>query len=206
MPPMKTAPVARILTGLIMAGLPGLTLAQTACPTAADLTRGILLEYSTGGHEVYRPVAEGVVVVNGVDQAGRLYRLELAQGAMLLLYEDVIDGVPDPMTRLRYDYGLPPAQMPVPVPGGGWSSDVTVDDGRRGYDEPQTVTWGKTRTVSIGSCSYQAFDITIAYETADKYLERLTYIAALGLGFLTYREAEGTEPETITATAIRVAK
>ena len=111
-------------------------------------------------------------------------------------------------STIPYDYGIEDTGLPVPVPvpGGGWQTDVTVIDGGGDYDEPQTVTWGKARTVSIGSCSYQAFDVTIAYATDDNYLERLTYIAALGLGYLVYREAEGTEPETISATAIRVAK
>ena len=40
-------------------------LAQTGCPTAADRDRGIRLDFSTGGSEVYRPAAAGVVTVNG---------------------------------------------------------------------------------------------------------------------------------------------
>ena len=181
-------------------------LAQTGCPTAADRDRGIRLDFSTGGSEVYRPAAAGVVTVNGVDNDGGGYRFELAHGAMLLVYEDVIDGAPDPSTRARYDYGLTPAQMPVPVPGGTWASDVTVTAGTEVYDEAQSMIWGKRQTVTIGDCAYQGFDVRISYDTASNYVENLMYLPDLGFGYLVWKESDGSPRDLLSVTSIRVAK
>lgn len=181
-------------------------LAQTGCPTGADLDRGIEFTFSTGSVEVYRRTAAGVVAVNGVGPDGQIYRMELAHGAQVLLYENIVNGVPEPGSRVVYDYGLPPAQIPEPVSGENWQAEATVTASGGSYVEAQTRTTGKPQNVVVAGCAYAGFDVLIAYATDDHYTENLRYLPALGLGYLLWKKTDGNSREVVSALAIRVAK
>jgi hypothetical protein len=190
------------LTVLLLTPLPAL--AQQACPTAADLDRGIRVTFADGGVETYRNAGPGVVHVVAVETDGSGAEMDLGQGIHLLSWQATSSGVADPSTRQDYNYnGVAPADLPRPSPGGkGWSSPVTVTAPDGTYDEPQRHSYGPLTAVTVGQCSYQSIEVTISYATQDNYREMVRYIPDLGLGWLEWNEADGMERLPVAATAI----
>jgi len=185
---------------------PGAVLAQAACPTAQDLARGIRIDFADGSSETFRDQGAGVVTVQGVDVEGFGYVMELGKGIHLLSYAPMTDGVIDEGARLDYDYGLAIADMPVPEPGGRWSTSVTVTDSMGPRSEPQSHAWGTLGSVDIGGCRYDMIEALIAYKTADNYVESVLYLPALGIGYLLWNESSQTERFPVEAVAISVAR
>lgn len=191
------------LVAALCAILPaGAALAQTGCPTAADLDRGISIEFPDGGSETYRRTAPGLVSAVGREANGSTYTMALAQGFHLLFWE----ASDDPSSRVSYDYGVAPQAMPVPTAGGRWRTAVTVtaSDGTR--QEPQTHAYGALVPVTIGNCTYQSIEGVIAYATTDNYVESVIYLPELGFGYLLWNEADDMARSPIAPVAIRAGK
>jgi hypothetical protein len=177
--------------------------AQTACPVAADLARGIRIDFADGGSETYRSAAvPGMVEVTGRDPDGATYRMQLGGGFHLLRWE--VPG--DTASVIDYDYGLTPDQMPLPQPGASWHTEVRVRavDGPR--DEAQDHRYGKTTQVTIGACTYTAVEAVIAYETSDNYIESVTWLPELGLGYLLWNESTDYSRNPVPAVGISAGK
>jgi hypothetical protein len=174
--------------------------AQNACPTAADRAAGIRVAFEDGSAEVFRsgPVL-AVTIVDGTDPDGSSYRMELAQGTHLLIYENVIDGRPDRSSRVTYDYGMPPAEMPVPAPGGRWQSAVTVTSSEGTDSEAQTHAYDLLDTIDIAGCVYDVISVLIAYDTPDAYIENLHYLPELDISYLVWSETEDKPREPVQA-------
>jgi len=177
--------------------------AQTACPVAADLARGIRIDFADGGSETYRSAATpGVVDVTGHDPDGSTYMMQLAGGFHLLRWE--VPG--DVSSVIAYDYGLPPAQMPLPQPGASWYTEVHVTAAEGPREEPQDHRYGKTTQVTIGGCTYTAVEAVIAYATSDNYVESVTWLPELGLGYLLWNESTDYTRSPVPATGISAGK
>lgn len=191
--------------GLVVALQAGVALAQAGCPTAADLARGIRVDFADGSYEVYRDAGAGVVVVQGEDVEGYGYQMELGQGIHLLTYANVMDGAVDATSQISYDYGRAASELPLPEAGGRWSSAVTVNDQYGERSEPQTHQWSQVATVDIGGCSYDMIEALIGYKTGDGYRESVEYLPALGLGYLVWNESDTMERNPVRPVSIRVA-
>lgn len=181
--------------------------AQSACPTLADRATGISVSFEDGSTEVFRPGNDpAVTIVDGVDTDGFAYRMELIHGTHLLVYENVVDGRPDPASRVSYDYGMAPSAMPVPVPGGRWKADVTATavDGPR--PEAQVQAYDVAVSVDIGGCTYDRIEVLIAYDTTDFYTESVHYLPALDIGFLVWSETVDSPRVSVLPVAIARAK
>lgn len=178
--------------------------AQTACPTAADLGRGIRFDFSDGSHEIYRNRGPGVTAVTGFNANGSSYEMELGQGTHLLMYQSVSNGMADAASRITYDYGLQVGAMPVPVPGSGWSAPVTATASEGPRSEPQKQSYGALTTISIGDCTYDMIPVTIAYSTSDHYVEGIEYLPGLGVGYLVWNETDAAPRVPVPATRISV--
>ena len=149
--------------------------AQTACPVAGDLARGIRIDFADGGSETFRSAATpGLVDVTGRDPDGAPYTMQLGGGFHLIRWE--VPG--DASSIINYDYGLPPAQLPLPQPGATWRSEVHVTAPEGAREEPQDHRYGKTTQVTIGGCTYTAVEAVIAYATMDNYVESVTWLPA----------------------------
>lgn len=178
---MKTASCATLLS---------LILAQPAlaeeCPTRADLAQtGIRFDIEGGEWEVFRAFGDGVVssLYHGAD-TGEPLRVLLGQGVYLLETADLKGGTPDPATRYTYSYPMPPAEMPLPTPGGRFAvSAAVMGDGdlRR---EDQAYTFGPEIQATFGTCSYRAMEITITYDGDDSTRDTLLYLPDLGISYL----------------------
>jgi hypothetical protein len=168
----------------------GAALAQAGCPTAADLARGITLDFADGSFETFRDPGTGLVTVDGTDADGYGYIMELGRGIHLVSYANATNGIADADSRIDYDYGIGVMDLPLPEAGGRWASAVTVSDSFGDRSEPQTHVWGQTSVVDIGGCSYDAIEALIAYKTGDGYRESVEYIPALGIGYLVWNESD----------------
>ncbi len=178
-------------------------LAQTSCPTAADLARGIQLTYDDGTVEVYRSTDRaGVIDVYGEDPFGYAYRMLIAHGTHLLMYEEVVNGASDPNSRQTYDYGVSVANMPVPFPGGRWAVDVIATTVEGPRSETQVQAYDAIVTQRIGPCRYDRIEAVIAYDTADDYIEGIHFLPELGLGYLVWSESYGATAMDLTPVAI----
>ena len=180
--------------------------AQDGCATAADLARGVTLDFDDATSEVYRAAGPGIQTVEGRDDAGAYYGLRIAQGTHLLEYFDIVDGQPDAGSRQEYDYGTAPADLPVPTPGGRFSAEVTVaaSDGVR--TEAQTQAYVAGEPLAVGGCTYDTVQAVIAYDTTDNYIESVSYLPELGIGYLVWNESDGVRSEDTIVTAIRTGK
>lgn len=177
-------------------------MAQTGCPVAADLTRGITIGFADGSSEVFRQAAPGIVMVTGTAADGTGYVMQLGQGLHLLQWAP--QGDPD--GRVSYDYGMPPAVLPLPQPGGGWSVPARVSDIGGARAETQTHSYGAAQMLMIGTCGYEMIEATIAYDTGDNYVESIVYLPDLGLSYLQWNESDDYARDLVPAVSIRSGK
>ena len=165
--------------------------AQTGgCATAANLSSGINLDFSDGITEVYRRLSPGIASVTGLEGAEQIYRLEIAQGTHLLDYIEVSGGQPVEASHQVYDYGMAPQSLPVPTPGQRFNPvvQVTASDGVR--TEAQAQAYVETDPIVLGACTYRAIEAVIAYDTPDNYIESITYLPDLEIGFLHWSQTD----------------
>jgi hypothetical protein len=184
------------LTGIAVAVLAvqaGAVLAQAGCPTAADLARGIRIDFADGSYETFRDAGAGLITVDGLDADGYGYFMELGRGLHLVTYANATDGTVDPTSQIDYDYGIALQDLPLPQAGGRWSSPVTVRDSYGTRSEPQTHDWGPTTVIDIGGCSYDMIEAVISYKTDDGYRESVEFLPALGIGYLVWNESATME-------------
>jgi len=178
--------------------------AQVGCPRAEDARRPIVIDYADGLREEFRSRGEGVWQFTGYDAGEMIYRGELAQGVYLLGIADVFDGRPDPNSRVIYDYGQPPAALPVPSEGKRWHSDVKLTAGADSWREAQWHAYGALTEVDIGGCVYDMLPLLIAYDTGDGYNELIHYLPELGFGYLSDSFSDDYEGGVIDA--VRIAR
>lgn len=197
---------ASILSLGVVAGS-GAVHAQAGCPTADDLAQGITITFADGTVETHRAAREpGVTEVLGSDGAGFEYRMRLAHGTHLLMYEELVNGRPDPETRQTYEYGVAVVQMPVPEPGGRWVVDVRVTSAEGERTEQQMQAYDAMTTEVIGGCSYGRIEAVIAYDTSDFYIEGIHFLPELELGYLAWSESNGEPSMDLTPVSISVAR
>lgn len=174
---------------LLLALLATPAVAQTRCPTAADLATGIRVLFEDGSAETFRLGGPGLVEVAGREPDGARYRLSLAHGHHLLSFQAVAeDGTPDPASLVTYDYGRPPSDLPLPEPLGRFSSDVTVTDAGGPRQEPQMQAFGPLTAVTLGGCAFDAVEAAVAYDTPEGYTEGLLWLPGLGISILTWQQ------------------
>lgn len=186
--------------------VPMMGAAQNACPGPADRTKPIRIVFADDTVEVYRRQSGPVTRIEGFDGATLTYTIEVVHGTHMLSYEAIVDGVPDRASRIDYDYGLELSAMQVPSPGGRWQVNAVFTDMDGSYPEAQAQAYGLLRTVQIGACTYDAFDVYIAYDSADAYMETLIYLPALELAYLYSSQTADDPGVPVPPIAIGVAK
>jgi hypothetical protein len=173
--------------------------AQDACPTASDLANGITFDLTGTETETYRDAGNGVVEVIYSDGEGFQTRTLLGQGAYLLEIVDLENGTPVPDTRTTYAHIFPPAEMPKPQPEMVWASQVTTTGDGFGQ-ELHDHRGGVLSTITVGTCRYDTFRLTVTYDDADNTIDTLQYLPELGFALLVgvaYNEEDGTRVEDV---------
>lgn len=183
----------------VMAALASPVAAQTGCPVAADLAGGIRIDYDDGLSEVHVATAPDRVFVKGYDGGSPVHVMELAQGTHLLTFV-----VPDdPASLQTYDYGMQPAELPVPVAGGRWNVDVRATLDGQTRIETQSQVYNTETAVTIGDCRYRAIPVMIAYDTPDSYIELIHFLPDLGISYLVWsQDTQAGQTDPIAALRI----
>lgn len=179
--------------------------AQGACPGPQDRGRAIAVEFQSGLVEVHRTEDGQIWSIEAFEAGVPIYRLEVAHGTHLLSFVEIVDGKPDPASRVTYDYGRPVSQLPVPEPSGRFEVDVFVTDGGGSGREGQMQAYGAMTEVTIGECRYDMIPVLIAYATEDMYVEQINYLPELGIGYLVDSQTADDPGGPIPAVAIRIA-
>lgn len=195
----------RILALLL---LPGVATAQGACPVAEDLSRGIRVTFDDGGTQSFRRAGEpGVVRIAGRAWDGSAYRMEVGQGLYVLTYVYLgADGMPDEASRVSYDYGMAPAELPVPAPGGRFQAVATMTDATGVFAQAISQAAGEVERREIGGCSYDVLPLGIAYDTVNAYTEGLDYLPELGIALLRWQEGSDIPRHDAAPVSIAVGK
>lgn len=176
-------------------------LAQEGCPTAADLDAGVRLTYPDGRIEVVRRSAqphileiEGAEPVNESYSRNR-YRVELAHGTYFLSGVEQVAGSSEWILASVTDYGRPSETLPQPKAEAQVSLEATSTDTSGSTEVSPVYSFGDLHAVRLGGCVYEAFDISVYYDSADDLVESGVFLPAVGTWILTRRGNE-TEGET----------
>lgn len=164
----------RLLIPALALVLPAAAAAQQVCATSADLAEGIVVTYDHGGVDTFAadPLTPGAVRWQGEYQGIHLGTTVLAQGYIYL------SAIGPNGQEVRYDYGILPADLPVPVPGGAWEAVATVSSGGVESTERQIHSYGREGTLTLGACTWTLIPVGIDYPD---YREDLLWFPDLGL-------------------------
>lgn len=170
--------LAMLATMAALSAAPG---AARACPTAADLDRGIRFQVDDTATEVFRRLS-GTRVQSDYGGDGFVSRTILVKGLYLAELVDVEDGAPVPRTRTTY--GLPDASdLSEPVPGESFRVSVRSDGPDGTETEDQIYTFGRAATVNFGACAYDMVPVDLSYVGSD-VREVLHYLPQLGIAYV----------------------
>jgi hypothetical protein len=176
--------------------------AQDVCPVAADLMRGIRVDFQDGSYEVYRQTDPGMIHVTRTNGDGSVYEMDLAQGAHLVLFQDLENGQPIEGSITRTDYGIPASDLPAPMPGGRWQAETTVTDSVGTRSETQMHAYDGITLLQIGACTYDAIGMLIGFQSDDNYLEFVQFFPELGISYLEWNESDNFDRLPNPATRI----
>jgi len=172
-----------------------LPLPALACPTAADLDTGIRIYDRNGGSEVFRRLNSDVVEAIYTDEDGFASRTQLGQGLYLLEYTDLENGAVLKDSRETYVFAMSPRKMPQPQANTEWRADVVLRSADGLQPETQTYRIGPIKALKIGTCSYDAMEVTLTYAPGpDNEQEKFQFIPALGFSYITeFRDDAGVD-------------
>ena len=172
------------------------------CPTADDLATGIRVTETTGDYSTYRDAGDGVVEVTISFEGEDTALNQLARGVYVLRLASTEDDVLILSSVIASDYGMAPADLPLPAPNTENSFEVRSTSFDWSGTETQTHRWGADKTVTIGDCTWRAIPGTLDYETElETWSETVLFLPDLGLGLLT-SITDANETQTFTFTSI----
>ncbi|SHI67100.1 hypothetical protein [Wenxinia saemankumensis] len=191
---------AAALTGLV-ALAPGWAAAQ--CYTAADLARGIEVEFEGGDVTSHRRLGDGSIEVIERFADGSDPIEFRANRGVYFTSEWSIDpsGAPIPDSRLDIEFPVDPARLPEPVPGASWTGRTVnaFEDGTR-REETTSVEFAEAPPTTLSGCDYETVEARIRYDWGDEGGLSLVYdyLPALGTAILRSNQFDG---DTLNETA-----
>lgn len=175
--------------------------AALACPTAADLPSGVMIDFDDNTTEHYLGLRDDLVRLerryDGVTEAV----MDLAHGVYVLTYMEIYDGAPDTSTRITTAYPGGLSSLTPPQAGERWEAATVVTNSDGPYTEQVTVAWSEPTEVQIGDCTYAALEGIIAYVSDEPLFEGITFLTDLGVGYVSWFE-DGQGRESYTALGI----
>lgn len=178
------------------------TFAQTTCPTGETFRDTPIIFTVDGEDEVHRRSPNGVITIDSAEEDdGVGLRAVMAHGIHVLQLADRIDGKVDANSVWRFLFPVAVADLPAPVAGKTWSTQVTTFiDGEVGQEQVSHV-WGQESTYTVGSCTFRSIPVRASYRADDySHTEDMMYFPDLGTAiFLTFIDSEWTDNYTYTA-------
>lgn len=158
--------------------------AALACPTLADLDKGIRFTVDGADTEVYRRVGPSMIEATYTTADGVVTRTLLAQGIYLVELVDIVDGKPDLAARTTYAFPGRAEDLALPSPGGQVAYDIVINNGGDFSPERQTYDFGPGGLINFGACEYEMVEIQIRYSPGDDSLvDILYYLPALQFSY-----------------------
>lgn len=196
----------RLLPGLFLALASVQGAAQTPCPTAADLDRGITIAFADRDI-TYRATAPGRLQVQVTTGDGHMSGdSELAFGLLPL------------RTRARFaDPAIPPqdtvmtygatdlATLLPPAPGTSFALAARLQDKGAGTSEEVVITVNAAQAaqVTIGGCTLAALPLSVQYDRpGHSYRAETLYLPDLGLSYVARYLFDGLPDSVMTPVAI----
>ncbi|MEO0691425.1 MAG: hypothetical protein AAFY90_00955 [Pseudomonadota bacterium] len=168
-PRILTATVAFIIAPFI---------AHAACPTQADMAKGVVTKTDDGQVEIHKTAAKDMVQVqvqfNDGTQDGSI--MQFGHGIYLRNVIPIEGGVLRMADQEKYASDATLRSWAAPVPNAAWSN-TRADGG--------TAKSGPMKKVRVGNCAYDGFTVTLGFADDPNYVEVYEYIPSLGLGLLT---------------------
>lgn len=162
-----------------------LSLPAIACPTAADLGKGIEFRTADGDVEVHRQLRPDWMTLSVSFSDGDGSILEMYKGIYLMSVIPIESGIPKPGAREDYATSAELVQWQEPQPNASWVN-TTPGGG-------QAVS-GAMETTMIAGCRYNSFEVVLQFNDDDTYKETYDFLPDLGVGLLTKTEAsDGTD-------------
>lgn len=179
---MRTGPLVLALL------LPGAALAQ-ACPTGADLDRGIRFAVDGESTEVFtRSEAPGLLKTVFTSADGSRTQSLLAQGVYLVEAKSLDTGDD---WRSAYAFAMNADEMPLPTPGGQASFEVILSGDGSLSQERQVYRFGAEDIAQFGACRYVMIPVEVQYGADEELTDVLHYLPDLGLSLFVETRHEG---------------
>ena len=173
------------ITYSALALLTATALPALACPTVADLQKGIETRTADGSVEVHREARPDWVTLQVTYPEGDGSVLELYHGIYLHSTIPLVGGLPQLGERDSYATSEELRGWPRPLPDASWNN--TTPGGGKATSGPQSA-------VQLGDCSYASTQVEITYNDDEDYTETYAYLLDLGIALLIKTEAsDGTD-------------
>ena len=183
-----------------LALLPATVQAQDGCFTPRDLGRGVEVLFEAGDVYTIRRLGTGkLALIEDYADSRQPIRFEGAHALYLESEVELVDGQPDPTTRLLVEFPEDTLDLPLPAPNTSFSRNTTnifADGFRR--PEVWTATFGDLGEITLSGCTYQMIPTTLRYdwpESSDGMTVSYSYLPEIGFAFLMTRQFAGQEPQ-----------
>lgn len=134
-----------------------------ACPTVADLDRGVSFTLSDGTKEVFRRLDRHKIESIWTDLDGSTTRNVLAKGIYLVDVGDVVNGKLQSDGRSITKFPVSDAKLPGATPGTKWTVNVVAKEDTGTINSKEEYVFGSERSYTIGGCDYSAVPIKLTY-------------------------------------------
>ena len=160
-------------------------LSHAACPTAADMAKGVITKTDDGQIEIHKAAAKDVVQVQiqFSDGTGDGSVMQFGHGIYLRNVIPIEGGVLRMGEQEKYASDATLRSWAEPVPNATWSN--TRSDGG-------SAKSGPVKKLRVGNCTYDGFTVTLGFADDPNYVEVYDYIPSLGIGLLTEILENGT--------------
>ena len=185
--------------------------ALAECPrSTADTRDGVYVTFD-GFHVRYELLGDGTVMEEETSfEDGTGFRVNSLRGAFVLRSWSTENGMLVPNTSELTTWEVGTNNLPVQSAGETWSGNTVRlhDDGERNV-ETVSVAIEPARVMTIGTCSYDAWPITVTTAAtggnARDFIDYLTYLPSLGIAIYHGGLEEGEqftpdEPTSISTT------
>ncbi len=163
--------------------------AAAACPTAADLAKGIRFTLASGETDVYRASGDTRVTGTFTERPFAGSQYVLIQGIYIANVNSFENMLPVPDTSVETEYRSPDRDLPTPEAETIWTVASSSTAGQDKWSEEQTYSAGELSEVTLGDCTYEMIPITVTYSSNRGYLEQLHYLPELGVSYMVASES-----------------
>jgi len=166
--------------------------AAQACPTAEDVSAGLLLTMDNGDTEIIQ--RQDALRVTSLFQieGETVSSMVLVRGLYPVSIAEIDGGLPIASSLVAFAYPMAPEDMPLPVDlaGSTWTVPVTITDSGGPQDEMHHYAFGEIGKLTIGACPYQVIRTEVRYEPTED-VEILEFLPELGISLLTETSYDG---------------